>query len=342
MPIRLLAELVVAHPYFSSGIFAGAVVVPDAATAARLAGLRITAKARPGGLGLFADFTDDGKPRFTIPDKTKLGFVIGALPADVMAATDLTGIGPATVFTDDGVAAGQPLGPVTRQPRSRETLAKNDGVQALALAGRPLAGAAAADFAVLAPPAGVSVSGFDPASNRITLAGPQAAVTIDYPVRPPSAPGVFAPVEFTLSASDVAAAAAGKARRVTIALKPAAARWVYHLVTDLTNPIADWRIQHANGDGPAVAFSDAGRAEIAATAADDPFGADLAARSGALRVLRFLSDAPVPANEAVARRVALFAAQQQIFPALPNPSPTALRMVGGQPAFGQVIRFVTT
>jgi hypothetical protein len=101
------------------------------------------------------------------------------------------------------------------------------------------------------------------------------------------------------------------------------------------------RIQSGNGGGPAVAFGAAGRAEIAANTADDSFGADLATRSAPLRVLRFVSDAPVAASEAVARRIALFAGTQQLLPALPNPSPAALRMIGGTPAFGAVLRFVT-
>jgi hypothetical protein len=337
MPIRPLADIVVDHPFFAAGHFAGALIAPDGATAMRLRGLRFITKAKPGGLGLFLELGDDGKPRLAVPDKTPLRFDLMRLPTDIAAATDLTAIGPGAVFTDVGVAAGQPLKLIQRQARAIESLTKAAGAQTLGLAGRPLATSVKADFTVLAPTAGVAVSGYDAASNRVSLTGPAATVTIDYPVKPTVRPGVLAPVEISIGADTVTQAAAGKPRRVS-----AAARWVYHLVTDLINPVADWRIQVGNGGGPAVTFNDAGRAELAPGAADDPFGADLAGRSAPLRVLRFLSDAPVPASEVVARRVALFAGQQQLFPALPNPSPATLRMIGGKPAFGAVIRFITT
>lgn len=342
MPIRPLVEIAVDHPFFANGRFTAAVIAPDDATAARLRGLRIIAKARPGGLGLFVELGDDGKPRLAVPDKTPLRFDLMRPSADIATATDLAAIGPGAVFTDVGVAADQPLKLIQRQARATESLTKPAGTQTLSLAGRPLATAAQADFTVLAPAAGVAVSGYDAASNRVSLTGPAAAVTIDYPVKPAARPAVLAPIEISIGADTVTQAAAGKPRRVVVALQPAAARWVYHIVTDLTNPIADWRIQAGNGGGPAVTFNDAGRAELVPGSAEDPFGTDLARLSAPLRVLRFLSDAPVPASEVVARRIALFAGQHQLLPALSNPSPATLRMIGGKPAFGAVIRFVTT
>lgn len=221
-------------------------------------------------------------------------------------------------------------------------LSKPAGAQTLSLAGRPLATASLADFTVLAPAAGVAVSGYDVGSNQVSLTGPAAAVTIEYPVKPVVRPGVLAPIEISIGADTVTQAAAGKPRRVAVALKPAAAQWVYHLITDLANPLGDWRIQTGNGGGPPVTFNAAGSAELALGSTDDPFGVDLVKLSAPRRVLRFLSVAPVAASEVVARRIALFAGQHQLFPALPNPSPAALRMIGGKPAFGAVIRFVTT
>ncbi len=340
MPIRPLADIMVDHQYFASGSYAGAQVMPTAATAARLRGLRIVVKARPGGLRLFVDLGDDGKPRLAIPNATLLGFDLMALPPDLAAATDLAGVGPGTVFTSDGVAAGQPLKPVPRQVRATENLAKSAGAQTLALGGRPLATATKADFT--ATPAAVSVTGYDVASNLVALAGPAGPLLLTYPVRPPARTGVLASIEVTIGAATATQAAAGNPSRFAVALKPVAARWAYHLVTDLANPIADWRIAHGNGDGPAVSFGDAGRSELAADAADDPFGADLARSASPLRVLRFVSDAAVPASDAVARRIALFAGAQQVFPSLPNPTPAGTRMIAGQPVFGQLIRFVTT
>jgi hypothetical protein len=342
MPIRPLVEIAVDHAFFATGHFAGAAITPDDATAARLRGLRLIAKPRPGGLGLFIDLGDDGKPRLAVPDKTPLRFDLMRPPADIATATDLSALGPGAVFTDNGVAADQPLKLIQRQTRVKETLSKPAGTQTLSLAGRPLATATVADFTVLVPAAGVAVSGYDAASNQVSLTGPAAAVTIQYPVKPVVRPGVLAPIEISIGTDTVTQAAAGKPRRVAVALKPAAAKWVYHLITNLANPLGDWRIQTGNGGGPPVTFNAAGSAELALGSTDDLFGVDLVRLSAPRRVLRFLSAAPVAASEVVARRVALFAGQHQLFPALPNPSPAELRMIGGKPAFGAVIRFVTT
>lgn len=342
MPIRPLVEIAVDHAYFATGHFAGAVIAPDSATVARLRGLRLFAKARPGGLGLFIDLGDDGKPRLAVPDKTPLRFDLMLPSVAITTATDLAAIGPGSVFTDNGVAADQPLKLIERQTRVKESLSKPAGAQALSLAGRPLSTAAVPDFTVLAPAAGVAVSGYDVASNQVSLTGPAGLVTIEYPVKPVARPGVLVPIEISIGADTVTQAANGKPRRVAVALKPATAQWVYHLITDLANPLSDWRIQTGNGGGPQVTFNTAGSAELGLGSTDDPFGVNLVRLSVPLRVLRFLSVAPVAASEVVARRVALFAGQHQLFPALPNPSPAELRMIGGKPAFGAVIRFVTT
>jgi hypothetical protein len=341
MPIRPLAEILVDHPYFASGQFAGAAIAPDAATDMRLRGLRVIAKARPGGLGLFVDLGDDNKPRVAVPDNTRLRFELARPPVEVVTATDLSAIGPDAVFTDDGVAAGTPLKLINRPTRAGETVSKAAGAQTLTLSGRPVATALPADFKILAPAAGVAVSGYDAPTNRVTLTGPAGPVSIDYPVASPARPDLLAPIEIGIGSDTVTKAATGTPRRVSVPLAPVAARWVYHLVTNLPNPLADWTIKNGNGSGPAMAFGTAGTTEITAAASDDPFGADLAGRSTPLRVLRFVSDAPVPASEAVARRVALFAGTQQLFPALPNPSPSTLRMIAGAPAFGAILRFVT-
>ena len=214
----------------------------------------------------------------------------------------------------------------------------------MVLAGRPLASTAAGDFAIGAPAAGVAVKAFDAASNRVTLTGPEALVAIDYPVPPPR-PLAAARIVIDIGPGDVAAAAAGTPRVAVIALQASAARWCYHLVTNLPNPLADWRIARANGaasrDGPQVTFDDAGRAELTAADAGDPFGSELLRRSAPLRVLRFVSTAAVAASETAARRVSLFAGAAQIFAALPNPSPAQLRRVGGAAAFGEVVHVVT-
>lgn len=338
MPIKPLVEIRVEHPFFASGLCAGARVVPQPASAARLRGLRLLARETGGGLVVLVELMADGKAIVPIP-ATSLRFDLLGLPRELAEATDLTGIAAGTVFTDAGTA--KPMKASAPEARARETVVKPAGDTTIVLAGTPREGSAATAFRILQPADGVRVTAYEPASKSVRLDGPAGPVEFDYPVAPQTAPGTLAAIEIGIGPEMVAKAAAGKPRRLTIALKAAAARWCYHLVTDLPNPLADWRIAHPAADGPPANFAAGGVAEIAAPDAADPFGSELLQRSAPLRVLRFLSDAPVACSETRARRLALFAGDRQLFTALPNPPPTALRLVGGRPAFGEVLRFVT-
>lgn len=338
MPIKPLVDIRVEHPFFASGQCVGARVVPELGCAARLRGLRVVAKERPGGLTLLAELSPDGRATVAVSPLT-LRFHLLSLPPSLAEVTDLTAIAPGTLFTDAGAA--KPMKAVVPESRAIETVVKPDGPAAVVLAGRPLGEVTAAAFRVLGGADGIRVTAYNAASNRVRLDGQGGSVQLDYPVAPRSAPGTLAAIDIDIGPETVAKAAAGKPRRFTVALKAVAARWCYHLVTNLTNPVAEWRIAHPAADGPAVNFAAGGRAEIATPDAADPFGSALLEHSAPLRVLRFLSDAPVACSETRARRLALFAGDRQLFTALPNPPPTALRLVGGRPVFGEVLRFVT-
>ncbi|HET9398440.1 MAG TPA: hypothetical protein VFO45_06430 [Sphingomicrobium sp.] len=338
MSIKLLAEVRVDHPFYANGLCADARVMPDPATAARLLGLRVIAKEVVGGLKLFADFADDGTTPVPIPS-TDLRFHLLKLPAELEAATDLSAMTPGTLFTDAGPS--KPMKPVRGEVRGQESLAKPKGSVAMVLSGRPIEGAATADFHVAQPAQGITIKSFDAAGNKVLMEGPAANVLIDYPVAPPRIPGTLAAIKLRIGPETAVQAAKDKPRRFTVTLKPAAAHWCYHLVTDLADPLDDWRITHPAADGPPVTFGSGGLAEIAAPDADDPFGSQLLLRSAPLRVLRFVSEDPVACSEKRARRLALFAGGRQLFAALPNPPPTNVRLVGGRPAFGEVLRFVT-
>ena len=152
----------------------------------------------------------------------------------------------------------------------------------------------------------------------------------------------FALVSVQLTPANVKAAITGGPRRCVAALPVASARWCYHLVTDLPNPVAQWRIARGNGaSGPAPAFRDADRAELTAPAADDATGSELRRRNTGLRVLRFLSDAPFAASRAAVRGLELHAGTTRLFGALPNPSPGATVRIGDATAFNQTLRVVT-
>lgn len=339
MPYKPIAEIRVEHPFFASGLCADARIVPEPATAARLRGLRLISRDTPGGLTLFADLKDGGGTPVAIGAST-LMFSLLKLPQELEAASDLGEIPRGTVFIDAG--ATKPMKPVVREAQAVENLVKPDGTAKLVLRGRPLAGIAAARFKVeQSSVPGVSVTAYDPGSNLVTLKGPEASVELVYPVAPVARPGALAMIEIGIGPHMVTQAAAGKPRRFTITLKAAVAPWCYHLVTDLENPLGQWRIASAGSDGPPVAFAGGGLSEISAPDPADPFGSELFRRSAPLRVLRFVSDAAVACSEKRARRLALFAGDRELFTALPNPSPVHPRLLAGKVAFGEVLRFVT-
>lgn len=336
MPFKPLLELRVEHPFYEAGRGPGARLVPEPSTEGRLRGLRLLPRSAPGSLVLIGDFTDGGETRVPLPEASLLFRL--ELERELLLATDLSRLPPGSRFTDDG--AGKPMKPGVPEARLAETIRKPAGAASLVLAGRPLAGTGASAFRVL-DPAGVSVTDFDEASRKVSLKGPQGAVTIDYPVAPPTPVAAIAWVEIAIGPAIAAKAAAGKPPSFRIVLEAAAAPWCYHLVTDLPNPLAEWRIDHPASDGPPAAFGAASVSEIAAADPADRFGSDLLMRSAPFRVLRFVSNSAVPCSETPARRMTLFAGDRQLFTALPNPSPAEVRLLNGKPAFGEVLRFVT-
>lgn len=156
-------------------------------------------------------------------------------------------------------------------------------------------------------------------------------------------PRPFALVAVQLTPADIAAAATGAPRRCTVTLPVVTARWCYHFITDLPNPLAEWRIARGGGEnGPAPAFRDTGRVELTDSAKGDAAGVKLRRQNPGLRVLRFLSDAPFAARQAAVRGLELHVGDTRLFGALPNPSPAATVQIGDAAAFSQTLRVVTT
>jgi hypothetical protein len=155
-------------------------------------------------------------------------------------------------------------------------------------------------------------------------------------------PHPFALAAVELTRAQVAAAAAGRPRRCTVTLPVVTARWCYYLVTDLPNPLSEWSIARGGGaNGPAPAFGDDGRVELTDSTKGDSTGAMLRRQNPGLRVLRFLSDAPFAARQAVVRGLELHVGGTRLFGALPNPSPGATVQIGKTAAFSQTLKMVT-
>lgn len=349
MPIQPWLELSVSHAFFTNGLLAGARIEPDAATAAKLRGLRVVAKPKPGGLVLYGDLDEAGKPVVPVPAGSRLGFVLRSLPPEMVVATDLSAFErePGSVFTDERAAAGdpRPLRLTARETRGQEILiAPRAGRSTLVLSGRPRAGARTTEFRFEGSRAGVSIFRYEEAGRRVVIDGAREGETLElsYPAPPPRTPDALAPIEVGIGPDAIAEAAAGRPRRWVVALEPAAARWCYHVQTNLPDPVTAWKIVQGAGvnGGRSVRFDAGGRSELVEPVADDPTGAALKRRAPPLRVLRFLSNAPVACSETPVRGLELHAGTTRVFAALPNPAPGSLGRVGGQIVFSEVVRLV--
>ena len=343
MPIQRLVELAVEHAFFASGRLAGAELVPDRATTALLAGLRLTAKRTGAGLSVLGD--PAAAPTLTPDPAPRLRFALRRPPPELLAETDLAPLAPGALFSDAGTAPADPLKLTIPDSIAQETFAKPPGKANFVLAARPRADVTAAAITVRAPATGVTVAGYNPAARTVTLDGPAAGlITLAYPVDPPHTPDTLATVEIALDADTLASAAAGTPRRRVVMLRPKAAVWAYYVVTNLPNPLADWRIVRAAGTtgGPPVAFADTGRAELTAADPADATGTDLFRRSTPSRVLRFVSDAPVACSETPVQGLELHVGAARLLASLPNPSPAREARLGTNATFTHTFRLITT
>src|SRR5713226_2321608 len=273
-----LLDLRVTHPFYANLRCGDLKIAPSAGTEALMRRLRLTCKAFPDHISLYAERDAAGVAFAAAAAPVSLDFVLRPRGAGFALITDLAAIGaqPAPLFTNAGVAAVDPLNLrlTTRTARATETLAVRtpSAHEPFVLAGAPLAGTTTAGFAV-------------------TGAGFQ----ISYPVRPAKPNGALAEVALALDA--VLLAPAATPRAFVVPLAAAASPWAYYVLTDLAADISTLRIVDATpGNGPRqITFADAGRVDLTQTPdAADAVGQDLIRRNPGRRVLRLLSDAPVP------------------------------------------------
>ena len=324
-----LLDLRVEHPFYADLRCGDLIIAPTAATDAAMRRLSVTCKSFPDHVSLYAGLDARGAAIAAAAAPFALDFVLRPRGPELALVTDLTAIRAqaAPVFTNAGVAVADPLRLrlTTRTARAAEALVV--GVPAAAerfvLAGRPLPGSTAADFAVTGAGAVAAVS---EDLRRVTVdtsaLAVGAAFQISYPTRPESPRGALAEIALVLDAALLAPAASPRA--VVVPLAAAAAHWAYYVVMDYAGDVSTLRIVDATaGNGPrAIAFGDAGRTDLTQTPdPTDAAGLDLLRRNPGRRVVRLVSDAPVPAREIPLRQLELRLADTRLAAALRNPRP---------------------
>lgn len=317
------------HPFYADLRCGDLSIAPMAATERLMRRLNLTLKTYGDHVSVYAGLAKDGTATAAAAAPVALDFVLSANRGDFALITDLTAIAAqlAPVFTNEGVSAADPLHLrlTTRTARATETLSSvaPSAAERFTLAGTPLPGSAASDF-IVAGAGAATIASADLRRLTIDTSGIAAGTRfqLSYPVRPARRPGALAEVALTLDAALLTPGASP--RGVVVSFAAAAPYWAFYVVADFAGDIATLRIVDATpGDGPrAVTFAAARRVELSqAPDPADAVGLDLVRRHPGRRVIRFLSDAPVPLREVPLRQLELHLADTRLVAGLPNPRP---------------------
>lgn len=349
MPSAPLFDVRVTHDYYADLRCEDFAIVPAAATEAAMTRLRLTYKSFADRIRIYAELNAAGQAIAAGAAPLLLNFALRPRGPGFAAITRLGELAeqPAPLFTNDGVAAANPL-PLrltTRRARAAEGLVVSTpaSTEPFVLAGMPLAGTAAADFIV----AGAGqVKSFGQTSKQITIDTSAIArgtvFQVSYPVRATTSRGALADIALTLDAPLLKPVA--KPQAFVVPFTSADTRWAYYVVTDFSGDLSTLTVvDAAPGGGPrALTFADAGRLELTtANANKDPVATDLLGRYPGPRVMRLLSDAPVATRDTPLGSLELRLNNAALITHLPNPPPDRLALLQPEAASSprQMIRY---
>jgi|SRR5882724_2150724 len=340
MPAAPLLDLRITHPFYADLRCGDLTIAPSAGTEALMRRLRLTCKTFADHVSLYAELDAKGGTFAAAAAPLSLDFVLRPRGAAFALITDLSAIDaqPAPLFTNVGTGPADPLNLrlTTRSARGREalTVSTPSANEPFVLAGAPLTGTTAADFIVTGAGTVKTVAA-DLRHITVDTAAlaKGAAFQISYPVRPARPNGALAEVSLALDPPLMAPAA--KPHAFVVPLAATETYWAYYILMDLQPDISTLRIIDATpGNGTSrISFADAGRVDLTQTPdPSDAVGQDLIRRNPGRRVLRLMSDAPVPAREVPRAQIELHLADARLISALPNPQPDALVSLRTAPA----------
>ena len=349
MPSAPLFDVRVTHDYYADLRCEDFAIVPAAGTESAMSRLRLTYKSFPDRIRIYAELNATGEVIAAGAAPLSLNFALRPRGPGFAAITRLSELAQqqAPVFTNDGVAAANPL-PLrltSRRARAAESLvvSASASTEPFVLAGIPLAGTSAADFVV----AGAGqVKSFTQNSKRITVdtstIAPGTVFQVSYPVRAATSRGALADIALTLDAPLLKPMATPQA--FVVPFTSADTRWAYYVVTDFSGDLSTLTVvDAAPGGGPrAITVADAGRLELtAANVNNDPVGADLLGRYPGQRVMRLLSNAPVATRDTPLGSLELRLTNAALITHLPNPPPDRLVLLQTEAASSlrQLVRY---
>jgi hypothetical protein len=269
-----------------------------------------------------------------------LDFVLRSRDATFSLITDLSAIEAqlAPLFTNVGAGPADPLNLrlTTRTARATETLTVSTPLarEPFVLAGAPLTGTSVADFSVTgAGPVKTLAADLRHIEIDTAALAKSATFQISYPVHPAKPNGALAEVSLALDPQLMVLAT--KPHAFVVPLAAAKSFWAYYVVMDLHPDSSKLRIIDAapNNEAGRITFADAGRVDLTQTPdPSDAVGQDLVRRNPGRRVLRLMSDAPVPAHELPRAQIELHLGDTRLISALPNPRLDSLVSLRTAPA----------
>jgi len=353
MPAAALFDLRITHPFYTDTRCGDLSIAATPDTDALMRRLKLTPKIFADHVSVYAGLTGRGTAVAAAAAPVSLGFVLRLNRGEFPLITDLSSLSAqiAPLFTNAGVATADTMNLrlTTRTASTTQTLVSvaSSAAETFALPASALPGAVPAEVSVSGAGAVKAVS---PDGRAVTIdtsgIAKGASFQITYPVRPTRPPETLAEVALTLDAGLLTPAALPRGFIIPFAAD--ASFWAYYVVMNFGGDISTLRIVDATpGNAPrAISFADNRRTDLSQTPdTGDAAGQDLLRRNPGRRVIRFLSDAAVPAREIPLSQLELHLGDVKLAGNLSNPQPghfVALRNVPAPASNGPVLYQVLT
>lgn len=336
MNYRALFDLSIAHSYYADGLCSDFLIIPTAASEARLRQHHCIIKPYSNGLRILTATTENKAPFVPIQDPTTLVFYLQLKKPEFVLFTDLTQQKqhPAPFYTLKIQSPSSPiLNSRTESKTETFTVIHPATKESFVLADTPRAGIQKSDFMVIGLGAVTSISSFDPLTKVIMLKTSAAHVgdqiTVSYEKAGQLASGIFAEVEIQLNGLSNPIE---NSIHFSLGFQAAQAHWRYYLVTE---PNIDFSIQDTNNSP--INFGTRTNLSTTPDTSDD-IGATLASRYSNMAIWRFVSDAQVPYRQEARGNIQLKHSNAVVIQHLPNPSPQSFMMtLSGTPANPQKV-----
>jgi hypothetical protein len=327
-----LIDLNLTHTYYTDGRCRDFRIEPTPETQQLLKNYRCVLKSLPHGFRILIAVTDQGIPVIPLQKEITFAFQLQLQNPDFALFTDLTEITQmaAPLYTNAEVSPGTPgsLALVARRAWATERFVVRQPAPEdhFTLGGRPLAGRQPPDFVIeTSSGSTVTLTHYDEAAKSITLNSSTLEIgdtfKLTYETTPQRARGIFAEVEIIYNNTTPEIATTPVEFQLPFSAKKT--RWKYYLVADKIG--APYYIKDTGT--PPILFSPKNRTDL--NQQPDPVdevAQALAAQYPKLQRLRFVSDEPIPCQQAARKSLQLRLKANgtpndpQVAGALPNPS----------------------